>query len=575
MKKKKKSEDEIGARIKLILLFFFFALFALAARLFVLQITNHRAYVKAAAGQHQTVQAMDPERGGIYGQDRSGALTPLALNKVYKNLIASPKLIANPDEAAGLVAEFFGADRELMRRKLGNPKDGYEILVKRVEPDRAEEFMKKGIVGLSFEEERRRIYPHGARAAHVVGFVSKQSDEEVGRYGIERFADIDLRGERGVLDGAKDSGGFLIALGRRILHPQKNGSDVVLTIDDNIQTKSEEVLRAAKEKWSAESGGVLVLEPATGRILAMAGDPSFNPNEFGKEEDLSIFLNPLTESVYELGSVLKPLTMAGALDASVITPTSTYTDTGEVQIGGYRIKNFDGNAYGVQTMAQVLERSLNTGMVFVSRVLGHERQKDILRRFGLGVPANVDVPGEVTGSITNLNAGRDIDFATASFGQGISVTPLQLALAIGAIANEGKLMRPYIIDRVVDDAGNEDKKTSQVVREVIQKETAETLTKMLVSVVQNGFENHAGVKGYFVAGKTGTAQIPNPAGRGYSDEVRHTFVGYAPAFHPKFLVLLQLNKPKGNRFAANTLTPAFHDLAEYMLNYYQIPPDEK
>ncbi|MDP3772296.1 MAG: penicillin-binding protein 2 [bacterium] len=575
MKKKRKSEDEIGARIKLILLFFFLALTALAARLFVLQIVNHRTYAKAAAGQHQTVQAADPERGGIYAQDRNGALIPLALNKVYKNLIASPKLIADPDDAAGVVADFFGVDREMIRRKLGNPEDGYEILLKRVDTDRAEEFTKKNIAGLSFEEERRRIYPHGTRAAQAVGFVSKESNEEVGRYGIERFSDVDLKGERGVAEGTQNSGGFLVALGRRILHPQKNGSDVVLTIDDNVEMKSEEVLRAAKEKWSADSGGVLVLEPATGRILAMAGDPSFDPNDFGKEKDLSVFLNPLTQSVYELGSVLKPLTMAGALDANIITPASTYTDTGEVKIGGYRIKNFDGNAYGLQTMTQVLEKSLNTGMVHIARMMGHDQQKDILERFGLGTPAGVDTPGEVAGNIANLNAGRDIDFATAAFGQGISVTPMQLAAAVGVIANGGKLMRPYVIDRIIDDAGNETKKTPVVIREVIRKETAETLTKMLVSVVHNGFENHAGVKGYFVAGKTGTAQIPNPASRGYSDKVTHTFVGYAPAFHPKFLVLLQLNNPKGNRFAANTLTPAFHDLAEYMLNYYEIPPDEK
>lgn len=575
MKKKKKSEDEMGARIKLILLFFFLALIVLAARLFVLQITNHRAYAKAAASQRRTVQTMDPERGGIYDQDRTGALIPLALNKVHKNLIASPKLVINPEETAGIVADFFGVDRELMRRKLSNPEDSYEILLKRVDTDRAGEFMKKAIAGLSFEEERRRIYPHGARAAHVVGFVSKESDEEIGRYGVERFADADLAGERGILGGAENSGSFWIALGRRILHPQKNGSDVILTIDDNIEAKSEEVLRAAKEKWSADSGGVLVLEPATGRILAMAGDPSFDPNEFGKEEDLSIFLNPLTESVYELGSVLKPLTMAGALDANIVTPASTYTDTGEVQIGGYRIKNFDGNAHDLETMTQVLEKSLNTGMVFVARLMGHDRQKDILERFGLGVQTGVDLPGEVTGSIANLDAGRDIDFATASFGQGISVTPLQLAVAIGAIANEGKLMRPYLIDRIVDDAGNETRKTPQILREVMRKETAEALTKMLVSVVQNGSENRAGVKGYFVAGKTGTAQISNPTGRGYSDRVTHTFVGYVPAFHPKFLVLLQLNNPKGNRFAANTLTPAFHDLAEYALNYYEVPPDEK
>jgi cell division protein FtsI/penicillin-binding protein 2 len=197
-----------------------------------------------------------------------------------------------------------------------------------------------------------------------------------------------------------------------------------------------------------------------------------------------------------------------------------------------------------------------------------------LEKFGFGAKTGVDLPGEVAGNISNLKNGRDIDYATASFGQGISVTPLQLAMAIGAIANQGKLMKPYVIEKIIDDSGGEIKKEPETKSEVIHKDIAETLTKMLVSVVRSGYDNRAGVKGYFVAGKTGTAQVPEKNGRGYSDKVTHTFVGYAPAFDPKFLILIQLNEPKGNRFAANTLTPTFHNLAEYILNYYEVPPDD-
>ena len=226
-------------------------------------------------------------------------------------------------------------------------------------------------------------------------------------------------------------------------------------------------------------------------------------------------------------------------------------------------------------MSQVIEKSLNTGVVYVARLIGKEAHREFLRRFGLGEKTGVDLPGELSGDISNLEEGRDIDFATAAFGQGIAVTPLQTAMAIGAIANHGILMKPYVVERITEDSGNEMRREPETVRRVISEKTAEELTKMLVATVRNSFENRANVKGYFVAGKTGTAQIPREDGKGYSDDVIHTFVGYAPAFDPKFLVYIQLNKPKGNRFAANTLTPFFHDLAEYMLNYYEIPPDER
>ena len=226
-------------------------------------------------------------------------------------------------------------------------------------------------------------------------------------------------------------------------------------------------------------------------------------------------------------------------------------------------------------MTQVLEKSLNTGAVYVAELLGQDRHSSYLRKFGFGKKTGIDLPGEVSGDLLNLDAGRPIDFATASFGQGIAVTPIQIIAAFAAIANKGTLMKPHVIDTIIDSSGNRFTQNPEVVERVVSPETAETLTKMLVSVVRSGFENRAGVKGYFVAGKTGTAQIPRSDARGYTDEVIHTFVGYAPAFDARFLIYFQLNKPKGNRFAANTLTPAFHDLAEYILNYYEVPPDER
>jgi cell division protein FtsI (penicillin-binding protein 3)/stage V sporulation protein D (sporulation-specific penicillin-binding protein) len=267
--------------------------------------------------------------------------------------------------------------------------------------------------------------------------------------------------------------------------------------------------------------------------------------------------------------------MAAGINEGVITASTTYGDPGVRRFGTFSVSNFDGRSYGTQTMTQVLEKSLNTGAMFAMERVGQERFFEYIKSFGFGEPTGIDVPGELAGNISNLSLGRDVDYATASFGQGIAMTPLQIAMGMAAIANDGTLMRPYIVEKLIDDSGAEEIRRPQEVRRVISPESSETLTRMLVSAVRNGFENRAGVKGYFVAGKTGTAQIPLQGRRGYSDDVIHTFVGYAPAFQPRFLVLLELVKPRGNRFAANTLTPVFHTIAQFMLNYYEVPPDER
>ena len=577
MKEAKKSFDKVfERRIRTVLLFFLVACTALLGRIFVMQIVRHDQYVDLAIKQHGLTKELSSERGVIFSVEKNGDEVPLAFNKTYKVLVASPKEIEHPEETASLLASAFSLDQADALARLSKTGDPYEIIARKVEPKAAEEFLQRGIKGVSFEDEMRRVYPNGMMAAHLLGFVSGAQGEEAGQYGIERSYERDLSGATGLLSGMKDASGLLLALGRRVIHPPKNGSSVTLTIDYPIQRKAEDVLAAAVEKWGASSGLVIVLEPKTGRILAEASRPVFDPNAFSAEKDFSVFLNPAAEFSYEFGSVMKPITMAAAIEEKKVTPDSTYHDTGEAHIGSFTIRNFDGNAYDTQTMTQVLEKSLNTGLVHVARLLGKAKQEEYLRRFGFGVKTGIDLPGEVAGDLSNLQHGRDSDFATASFGQGIAVTPIQLAMATAAIANKGVLMRPYVVEKIRDDSGNETVRSPETIRQVISPETAETLTKMLVSVVKNGYEDRAGVKGYLVAGKTGTAEIPRKDGRGYlKDAATHTFVGFAPAFDPRFLILLQLNEPRGNRFAANTLTPVFHDLAEFILHYYEVPPDEK
>lgn len=571
-----KPNDIIQKRITIVFVAGFLVFAALLGRLFILQIVEHDTYVALAKTQQYAREYTAPERGMIFARDKNGILFPLALRTDEKNLIAIPRRIDDPEKIADFLSGEFNYDKNPLLQKLSKKDDPYEIVEKDIDERAAEKINAAGFEGLVFETAEGRWYPQDTLAAHVLGFARKEDGVYAGQYGVERMYDFYLGGGGGFFENVGSaSGNFFVALGRRIAFPSRAGGDIVLTIDPNIQSKAEEILEGIETRWGMEAGSVLVMDPKTGRILALAARPVFNPNEFFTEEDFSVFLNPLVEARYELGSVMKPLTMAAALEEGVVKPETTYYDAGEVSIGNYTIRNFDGKAYHTQTMSEVLEKSLNTGMVHVARLLGQEKHLKYLKAFQLDKRTGIDLPGEVAGVLSHLESRRPIDFATASFGQGIAVTPIRFVTAFGALAHDGKMMRPYIVEKKIDSSGNESVTEPEVVARVLSPETAEAITKMLVSVVRNGFEYHADVDGYFIAGKTGTAQIPKSDARGYSDDVIHTFIGYGPAFNPKFLIYFQINKPEGNRFAANTLSPAFHDLAEYILNYYEIPPDEK
>ena len=304
---------------------------------------------------------------------------------------------------------------------------------------------------------------------------------------------------------------------------------------------------------------VIVQNPKTGAILTMAATPNFDPNTYN-EFSISTFLNPNVESVYEPGSIFKMITMASALDAGKITPETTYNDTGSLVLNGKTIRNWDLKAHGVMTMTQVIEKSLNTGAAFAERALGPEDFYDYLVKFGLKDKTSIDLPGEVVGSLRPLEVDkRDVNFATASFGQGISVTPIGLLRAMSAIANHGVMMKPYL---------NAEKDPEEVGR-IISEDASRKTVGMMVNAVN--IAQIAKIQNYNVAGKTGTAQIP--ARGGYTDDVINTYVGFAPAYNPKFIILIRMDKPAGAPLAGLTVVPAFRDLAQFILNYYNVPPD--
>lgn len=568
MKKKKDTRLYFLAFILLV------SLSGVITRLFSLQVLSHSRYEDLAKNQHQLFEKLFPKRGSVFLKDKSDNLYPLAINKDYPVVYAVPTEIEDANLAAERLAESLKIPKEKLFELLDKPDDPYELLARKISPETLEKIKELAIKGIYLSFQSDRWYPQGALASHVLGFLGYQGDRRVGQYGLEGYYDEELAGEPGILMSQRDAFGRWIWSSEQDFQPPNDGDSLVLTIDQNIQFAAETKLKELKEKWQAEGGSIIIMEPTTGAILAMSSWPDFDPDNYSEVENIDVFLNPATQKVFEPGSIFKPITMAAGLDTGEISPETTYVDEGFVKIGGYTITNAVNRAYGLSSMNKVLEKSINTGAVFVQQKIGQRVFREYVEAFGIKQPTGIDLIGEVAGNINNLRADSpEINFATASFGQGISVTPLGMATAIAAIANEGKLMRPFLVSKTIKPDGQEIVTQPQVVSQVITSRTANTLTAMLVNTVRKGYDKLK-VGNYFVAGKTGTAQIPDPEGRGYITQTIHSFVGYAPAFDPKFLIFLKIDKPKGINFASDSLSLAFSEMTRYLLNYYEIAPEE-
>ena len=406
-----------------------------------------------------------------------------------------------------------------------------------------------------------RFYPEGTLGSSVVGFLGFQDKNRMGQYGLEEYYETWLSGQVGFKN-------FLNKVG--LARGSTPGSSLILTIDKNIQFFVETKLKELTYKWSASGGNVIIQNPQTGAILAMASWPDFDPNQYSKYS-LKNFINPNIQSSFEPGSSFKPITMAAALDTGAVNSETTFFDSGEVKIGSSTVRNYDLKSNGYQTMAQVLEKSINTGAIFAMRQTGREKFLEYIEKFQFGRKSDIDLAGEVSGNIKNLASGREINFVTASFGQGIAVTPLQLINSYSAIANGGRLMRPYVVEKIIKPSGESVEVRPEVISEPITPETAKTLKLMLVSVIENGSIKKAKVPGYKIAGKTGTAQEAKKDG-GYSDFFIHNLVGFGPAENPRFTILLKLDRPKGIETAAVSLADAFGDIARFLISYYGIAP---
>ncbi len=544
-------------------------------RLFSLQVLQYGFYRALAEGQHSLYEQLFPTRGKIYMTERgSDALFPLATNEPLTLVYANPSHVAgDPETISRELSPILDVDAGMIYERITKVNDLYEPLKHGVRKSTVDAVRALNIAGIEFSNEQVRMYPEGRYGSHLSGFLGYDGDGRKGQYGIEGAYDDELKGAQGHLKAEKDAAGRWIAVGGLSLVPAVNGDDVVLTIDRAIEHEACKRLDEAIQKHGADGGSVIVMDPKTGAVLAMCGDPDFDPNEYGTVEDPKTYSNPAIYHQYEPGSVMKAMTMASAIDQGAVSPATTYTDTGEVTIGKYTIKNSDGKAHGVQTMTQVLEESLNTGAIFAMRQIGPKAFSAYLEKFGFGEKTGIGLPGESPGDLSTLRPGKEIFAATASYGQGITVTPMQLAAAFGVLANRGVLIQPYVVKEIRHADGTVTKTQPVEVRRVVSAETATTVGAMLVNVVKNGHGKRAGVPGYYIAGKTGTAQVPRTDGPGYQDGVTiGTFAGFGPVEDPAFVMVVRIDRPRDVQFAESSAAPLFGDLASFILHYLDVPP---
>jgi cell division protein FtsI/penicillin-binding protein 2 len=551
-----------------------FALFAVAslllsARLAYWQTVGRAELLSRATDQVHRDLVVAAQRGVI--RDRSGAI--LATTVELRSLYAIPGQMKGRDgtdlrpTVAAALAPVLGERPEVLRAAFSSGAE-WLFVRRRLPEETATRIAALDLPGLGFEMEPKRLYPNGTVGAQVLGFVN---DDGVGQYGVEGRYAADLSGTPGRLVVARDPANRELALGLRTAVPAKNGDDLWLTIDLAVQNAVERELAAVVEREKAAGGAIVVLDPKDGAVLAIASSPTYDPARVGSA-DAEALRNRAISWTYEPGSTMKAITVAAALDKGVITPSTSYQDVGYAVIGGRRLCNAQCKVYGPTTITQILTRSQNAGAVLVASKLGAGDLNAYLGSFGFGRPTGVDLAPETGGIIRPLAEWYPVDLGTISFGQGISVTPLQLASAYAAIANGGTLYRPYVVASRRG-ADGEHRTAPVAVRRVISEETSATLVTMLTATVDTGIANAAALKGYSVAGKTGTAQIPSEDGSYVDDAYISSFAGFVPAIDPRMVVVVVLERPQSKLLGTVPAMNTFKAIATDALRYARVQPD--
>ncbi|MCD5384470.1 MAG: penicillin-binding protein 2 [Candidatus Pacebacteria bacterium] len=552
---------------------FVFITVLLIVRLYSLQIVHGDTYKLEASHQYVNTKVGIFDRGNIFMVHRDGSKIASATVRTRFILAIDPRHIDDKRGVYIAINDIIPIDKEDYNKKVAKTDDPYEVLVKDIDEELAKRVRQLNLSGVILTQERKRYYPGAAMSSHILGFVGfDENNNRVGRYGLERYyEDVLMR------DSSNLYVNFFAELFTNINEVTKGGSkegDIELTIDPDIQVFIEKEMLKTQEAWSSKMTAAIVMDPQTGEILAMVVTPKFNLNNFNNISGVS-FSNPLISGVYEMGSIIKVLTMAVGLDTGVIRKSTTYNDTGSLTLNGATIHNYDGKSRGVVPMQEVLSQSLNTGVAFIANKVGHEKMREyFIDKLSLGEETGIDLPAEAVGMVKNLESEREIEFATASFGQGVALTPIATLRALAAVANGGYMVQPHMVKRIEYSMGLDKVfDYSDQKERVFKQETTDAIAQMLTKVVDEVLANgkHK-MEHYSVGVKTGTAQLATTGG--YRDDAYlHTFIGYGPSYDSEFIVLLMNLEPVGARYASETLTEPFVNISKFLINHLDIAPD--
>lgn len=563
------------ARLRLIFILVTLVAAAILAALYHTQVLDGDAYAAKADKQYSRPPAGAFDRGSIYFKAKDGAKISAATVEHGYAVFINPKLIDDPEQVYEAVSQFLQVDRNAFLKAAMKNDDPYEVVAHRANEDKANSIRSAAIVGVGVAPEAWRSYPGGAMAAHELGLTGESASSTVvgGKYGLERSYEEVLG--RGAGDADENLFAQLFSDIRGAVSGGHRKGDIVMTIEPTVQSYLEKVLNDADRAWKPDEIGGVVLDPITGEVLAMASLPSFDPNDVSKTKNIKTLSNPVVESVYEMGSIMKPLTMATGLDTGAIGPDTKYNDTDCLTLDGRKICNHDLQSHGLTDMQTVLSKSLNVGAATIALKVGSSTMIAYLSKYGLDGKTGIDLPNEAAGLTGGAKTGRDIEIATAAYGQGIAISPISIARALSVLANGGYLIRPRMVSRLEYSDGTNETLSPEKTGPILSKQTTDEVTKMLVEVVDTALKGgKIKMEHYSIAAKTGTAQVPDPKNGGYySDRYLHSFFGYFPAYDPKFLVFLYQLYPKGAAYASETLTDPFANMAKFLINYYDVPPD--
>ncbi len=566
----------LAGRTRLIGVFFIVAAFLLIVRLYFVQIVHGDQYRENATAQYVERSPDTLNRGNIYFTTKDGALVAAAVMQSGYRIAITPGDIVDPQATFKAINAIVPIDKERFFASVQKTDDPYEEVAFRLSNEVGKKIRALKLKGVLLVQDQWRTYPGEDLAAQAIGFVGFKKDKRVGVYGLERQYESTLIETTTGLYVNPFAEIFANVGALLASDPASHQGDIITSIEPSAQAELEKVLDKTMKTYTPRIAGGIVMDPKTGEILAMGMRPGFNPNTYNTVDDPAVFANPLVEGRYELGSIMKPLTVAAGIDHGAITAATTYYDAGCIERSTKRICNYDHKARNTVPMQEVLSQSLNLGVTYIVDKMGHSAFTEYMKKLGFGEKTGIDLPNEVTGDISTLESGRapDVNYAAASFGQGVSVSPIAMTRALAALANGGVMPSPHVVTGVRYENGITRSVTASSGVRVFKPETAREVSVMLTEVFDEALlKGKFKMERYSIAAKTGTAQIAVPGQGYYEDRYLHSFFGYFPAQDPKMIVFLFTVEPHGAEFASATLAEPFNDLAKYLINYYDIPPD--